>query len=63
MDTGYNKTSFLDQLLTKQAMALGLKEQGVKVEAALAEVQRQIKQASHGNIITGEGVTKSGEDD
>lgn len=41
-------------------------EAGIKVDALVEEVKRQISQTSSqrgGNPITGEGVTKSGEED
>jgi hypothetical protein len=59
----HNRTSFLDKLLAKQAKVLTIGSQGINVQPALDEVQRQIKQVCDGNPITGEGVTKSGEED
>jgi hypothetical protein len=56
------RESFLSQLIRKKAMVIGLGEQsGARVDAALGEVDRQIRQVSinKGNPITGEGVTKS----
>jgi hypothetical protein len=60
---GYQDTSFLDLLLGKRAMVCALAASGLEVKAALIEVDRQIKQALAGNFISGEGVTKSGEED
>ena len=44
-------------------MVCALAASGLEVKAALIEVDRQIKQALAGNFISGEGVTKSGEED
>lgn len=63
IERGDVQESFLSVLLTKQAMVLSLQAAGLHVDAALVEVERQIKQACSGNLITGEGVTKSGDED
>lgn len=58
-----NKESFLSDLYKKKAMILEMGEEGINIEGALKEVNRQIQQCLRGNIITGEGVTKSGKED
>ena len=56
--------SFLDELLRKKSTVLEIGDAtGKNVDGALREVNRQITQASRGNPITGEGVTKSGVED
>jgi uncharacterized protein involved in tellurium resistance len=60
--TGQSET-FLAKLFQKEAAVRDLKDKGHIVESALNEVHRQIQQALRGNFITGEGVTKSSEDD
>ncbi len=58
------KPSFLSGLFKKKADVFKIgNETGSDVQSALKEVDRQIKQAQKGNPITGEGVTKSGEED
>ena len=57
------ETSFIDLLFKKRLMVGVLKDQGFKVNSLLKEVDRQIRQVSKGNVLTGEGVTKSGEED
>lgn len=56
--------TFLQQLLTKRAMVLQIKDQsGKSMSAALEEVDRQIAQClKHGNVMSGQGVTKSQEE-
>ena len=57
--------SFLASLFRKKAMVetVGF-ESGIKVNSALKEVDRQIRQClSGGDPIKGEGVTKSGGSD
>ena len=59
-----DKPSFLNELFKNRADVSRIGEQtGRNVTGALAEVDRQIKQALSGNFITGEGVTKSGRED
>jgi hypothetical protein len=58
-DQHYQPESFLGGLLKKKAMVLSLQEAGVQVTGALTEVERQIQQVLNGNILSGEGVTKS----
>jgi len=56
-------SSFLDLLLTKAAAVIDLQHQGFNANAALIEVQRQIRQATNGGcIFSGRGVTKSSEE-
>ena len=51
--------SFLATLFEKRAA-----NTGKNVQAAIKEVDRQIKQClTGGNLLTGEGVTKSGKED
>lgn len=54
------RSSFLAELFRKEAIIRSLRDRGFSVNSALTEVQRQIGQALKGNLITGEGVTKSG---
>lgn len=44
-------------------MVCGLADKGFKVSSLLKEVDRQIKQVVDGDIISGDGVTKSGIED
>jgi hypothetical protein len=61
-ETG-DRASFLAALLKKKAdTQIAGDNAGIKVEGALKEVDRQIRQAVKGNLVTGEGVTKSGEE-
>jgi hypothetical protein len=59
--------SFLASLLKKKSFTIGVQEQtGNSTEAAQQEVDRQIGQISksqNGDYITGEGVTKSGQEE
>lgn len=56
--------SFLASLLTKEADIKKLETIGLNTTSALSEVRRQIKQCFNGgDIIKGETVTKSGEED
>lgn len=59
--------SFLADLVRKQAMLKGVEAAtGANISGPENEIKRQIKQVSRrqlGNPITGEGVTKSGEED
>lgn len=59
----YQQTSFVDLLIGKRAMVCHLEEQGIKVRSLLNEVDRQIEQVVKGDIISGDGVTKSGIED
>ncbi len=55
---------FINRLAKKLAYTKRVAhETGKNTSAAQREVTRQIDQASKGNIITGEGVTKSGQED
>lgn len=60
-----SKETFLQSLLTKQAMVEHLgASTGKDVAAARQEVARQIRQClMGGDLKRGEGVTKSGEED
>jgi hypothetical protein len=56
--------SFISKLFTKLSFTKQIEAKtGKTTAAAQDEVLRQIRQASHGNPITGEGVTKSGQED
>ena len=57
--------SFLAQLLQKKAAVTAIQQEtGVDVRSALKEVDRQIKEClTGGDVNTGKGVTKSGEED
>jgi hypothetical protein len=57
--------SFLQELLDKRAAVEKIAERtGKDTTAALTEVDRQIRQCLTGkNLITGDGVTKSGRED
>lgn len=59
----YQETSFASLLFKKRAMVCGLADEGFKVSSLLKEVDRQIVQATKGDIISGDGVTKSGIED
>ena len=56
--------SFLHQLLAKRAMVLKMSDQsGKSLSVALKEVDRQIAQClKHGDVVGGQGVTKSHEE-
>lgn len=62
-----SQQTFIDRLLTKLAYSLGVGDQtGVNVKALTAETNRQVRQTAvknAGNILTGIGATKSGEED
>ncbi len=57
-----NNSSFLDSLLRKEAyVRMSSSKTGKNMNAAISEVKRQVKQCTkNGNILTGEGVEKSG---
>lgn len=56
--------SFLASLLTKEADIKKLEEIGLNTTSAQGEVRRQIRQCLNGgDIVKGETVTKSGEED
>jgi len=59
-------SSFLAGLLKKKSFTIGVEEQtGNSTQAAQREVDRQIGQVSktqNGNVISGEGVTKSSQE-
>ncbi len=56
--------SFLQSLLDQEASVKRVGEKlGKNVDAAIKEVERQIKQAAQNDPIRGEGVTKSGPED
>lgn len=58
------EVSFLDLLLQKLSYVQQTAEQTSNdLSAAIKETERQISQALRNNPITGEGVTKSGEED
>lgn len=55
---------FIDRLVRKLAFTKRVAEEtGKNTTAAQNEVARQIDQANKGDIITGEGVTKSASED
>lgn len=71
-ETGSNsgnneRASFLAQLMQKLSYTKTVADStGKSTDSAQAEVLRQIKQATHknsGNLLSGEGVTKSGNED
>lgn len=58
------RPTFLDRLFAQKAMVLKIAEEtGKDMTRALKEVDRQIRQVSQTNPITGEKATKSGLDD
>ncbi len=62
--TENDRPSFLARLIKSKAGVLEIGNQTAKnVGGAVAEVDRQIKQATKGSFITGKGVTKSGKED
>jgi len=67
METGSDRSSFLAGLLKKQSDTKRMAEKsGRNFSAATHEAERQISEvitSLDGNIISGEGVTKSGGDD
>ena len=55
--------SFLDSLVRKLSFLKGIEGRGISTSASQMDTLRQMKQVSkaqNGNIISGEGVTKSG---
>jgi len=58
------RPSFLAELFAKKAKVLEIGDTTRKdVAGALREIDRQIMQVCEGNLLIGEGVTKSGTED